>query len=319
MSLVQDPATGTAANVAPANTAPTTAEAALVVSISPNCTITTTPTAPSDRIVSGPIGALNASVVISCAGLGNVGVTLTGSWSATLAFQGTIDGTNWFAVQAMPLPISPGSSTSSSTTTNAQFTAPVAGLNSFRLTATVYSSGTATVTLEGNETASTIAGIITVQQSTAANLQTSAAQGTPNTVANSWPTEITDGTHGPAAVKAASTAAVAADPALVVAVSPNNSVSTTAKVATTSSITSVAASTSSVSLLAANANRLAALITNDGTAVMFVALAATATTSAYTYRVSSNSQALIDGNWTGAISAIWSVANGNARITELTP
>jgi hypothetical protein len=53
-------------------------------------------------------------------------------------------------------------------------------------------------------------------------------QGTPNTTANSWPTEITDGTHGPAAVKAASTAAVAADPALVVAVSPNNSVAITA-------------------------------------------------------------------------------------------
>ena len=56
-----------------------------------------------------------------------------------------------------------------------------------------------------------------------------ANQGTANTLANAWPHEITDGTHGPAAVKAASTAAVATDPALVVAISPNNSLSLSAQ------------------------------------------------------------------------------------------
>jgi hypothetical protein len=70
-------------------------------------------------------------------------------------------------------------------------------------------------------------------------------QGTPNTIANKWPvqltdgtntqptgdaaarsifTQISDGTHGPAAVKPASTAAAATDPALVVAISPNNTI-----------------------------------------------------------------------------------------------
>lgn len=52
-------------------------------------------------------------------------------------------------------------------------------------------------------------------------------QGTANTLANAWPTELTDGTNGPAAIKAASTAAIATDKALVVAVSPNNSVAVT--------------------------------------------------------------------------------------------
>lgn len=52
-------------------------------------------------------------------------------------------------------------------------------------------------------------------------------QGTANTLANAWSIKITDATNGPAAVKAASTAAGATDPALVVAVSPNNSVSVT--------------------------------------------------------------------------------------------
>ena len=61
----------------------------------------------------------------------------------------------------------------------------------------------------------TVAGTVTANQGTAAAL------------AGAWPTELTDGTNGPAAVKAASTAAVAADKALVVAVSPNNSVAVT--------------------------------------------------------------------------------------------
>jgi hypothetical protein len=46
-------------------------------------------------------------------------------------------------------------------------------------------------------------------------------QGTANTVANSWPVELTNGTNT-TAVKAASTAAAATDPSAVVALSPNS-------------------------------------------------------------------------------------------------
>lgn len=49
-----------------------------------------------------------------------------------------------------------------------------------------------------------------------------ANQGTAAALSGAWPEELTDGTNGPAAVKAASTAAVAADKALVVALSPNS-------------------------------------------------------------------------------------------------
>lgn len=52
-----------------------------------------------------------------------------------------------------------------------------------------------------------------------------ANQGTANTVANAWPVKNTDGTNV-AAVKAASTAAVATDPSLVVALSPNSPIPT---------------------------------------------------------------------------------------------
>ena len=52
-------------------------------------------------------------------------------------------------------------------------------------------------------------------------------QGPTGTNAAAWWVQIGDTSHGPAAVKAASTAAVAADQALVVAVSPNNTVAAT--------------------------------------------------------------------------------------------
>jgi hypothetical protein len=48
------------------------------------------------------------------------------------------------------------------------------------------------------------------------------SQGTPAATANAWPTKVTDGTNV-SAVKAASTAPTATDPALVVSLSPNSS------------------------------------------------------------------------------------------------
>lgn len=49
-----------------------------------------------------------------------------------------------------------------------------------------------------------------------------ANQGTSNTLANAWPTEITDGINGPAAVKPGTIAPLNTDSALVVTISPNS-------------------------------------------------------------------------------------------------
>lgn len=66
---------------------------------------------------------------------------------------------------------------------------------------------------------------VVVNNATAANLLATVTQGPAGSVGQSWFTQITDATHGPVAVKAASTAAVAADPSLVVSLSPNNAAS----------------------------------------------------------------------------------------------
>jgi hypothetical protein len=73
-----------------------------------------------------------------------------------------------------------------------------------------------------------------------------------------------------------------------------------------------------VSLLVANAARLGATIYNDGTANLFVKLGTTASTTSFTVRVLSQGYYEVPFGYTGAIDGIWSVANGSARITELT-
>src|SRR5882724_6959587 len=82
--------------------------------------------------------------------------------------------------------------------------------------------GASAVTLGQKVMASSIPVVIASDQSAVPVSGTvTANQGTANTAANAWPAKVTDGTNT-AAVKAASTAAAAADPALVVALSPNN-------------------------------------------------------------------------------------------------
>ena len=87
----------------------------------------------------------------------------------------------------------------------------------------------------------------------------------------------------------------------------------------TATLTSVVASIVSVSLLAANAARRQIMIHNDGTKTLFVAFAATASATAFTVVIgASNTYVSPVNGYTGIISGIWNVANGNARITEVT-
>jgi hypothetical protein len=85
-----------------------------------------------------------------------------------------------------------------------------------------------------------------------------------------------------------------------------------------STLTSVASSATSVQLVASNTDRRALDIYNDSTQILYIAFAATASTSAYTLHL--GSQAFYEMPvpvYTGIVSGIWASANGNARITEL--
>jgi len=125
--------------------------------------------------------------------------------------------------------------------------------------------------------------------------------------------------HGPVTVKPGGQAAVSQDRALVVAISPNNPITTSAARPSTSVTSSVAGSMSSVVLLASNSIRLGATIYNDSSALLYVKLGTTASTTDYTIKLFPLSYYEVPYGYTGAIGAVWSAATGFARIDELTP
>lgn len=89
--------------------------------------------------------------------------------------------------------------------------------------------------------------------------------------------------------------------------------------AATTAVTSVGDSATSVTLLASNAARLGATIANDSSAVLYVKLGATASTSSYTVKMTQDAYYEVPFGYTGVIDGIWaSDAGGNARITEVT-
>lgn len=87
----------------------------------------------------------------------------------------------------------------------------------------------------------------------------------------------------------------------------------------TSSTSNVTAATSNTTVAASNANRLALFVYNDSSAIMYLKLGATASTTSYTVQVpASTLYELPQPAYTGIIDAVWASATGNARVTELT-
>lgn len=80
---------------------------------------------------------------------------------------------------------------------------------------------------------------------------------------------------------------------------------------------SVAGAATTTSLLASNSARLGATIYNDSTAILYLKLGATASTTSYTAQLAAGAYYEVPFQYTGAIDGIWASATGNARITEL--
>jgi hypothetical protein len=199
---------------------------------------------------------------------------------------------------------------------------------------------TASQTVSGTVTANlgTIAGVAT--EATLANAATAANQSTLNTrtgdVTETAPSTDTasSGLNGRlqriaqrltsliALVPSALTGSGNFKTALVestatVTVAPSGTFTTKETRAATPTQSSVAGSASSVSLLASNANRLGATIYNDSTAILYLKLGTTASTTSYTAQLPSNGYYEVPFAYTGAIDGIWATSTGNARVTEL--
>jgi hypothetical protein len=134
-------------------------------------------------------------------------------------------------------------------------------------------------------------------------------------------TTITDpGSGNTAGITAPNTPASSSDPALVVAISPNNSFNITFAKPSTSTTSSVPFSLTNVNLLASNPTRLGATVYNESTSgFLYVKLGAVSSAASYTVRLLPLDYYEIPFGYTGQIDAIWTSANGTARIDELTP
>lgn len=105
----------------------------------------------------------------------------------------------------------------------------------------------------------------------------------------------------------------------VVLASDQSTVPVSTPNATVGTITSVSGSATSVSILASNTARKGAIVTNDSTAILYLALSSsTASTSAYSVKLYPNASYLVDFLYTGAMTGIWAAAAGAARVTEFT-
>lgn len=86
----------------------------------------------------------------------------------------------------------------------------------------------------------------------------------------------------------------------------------------TATLSNVASSASSVTILAANTSRLGASVYNDSTALLYVKLGTTASSTSHTVQVTAGAYYEVPFNYTGIITGIWASATGSARVTENT-
>lgn len=242
--------------------------------------------------------------------------TITGG---AITFEGTVDGTNWVGIIGSNASTQTqlASSIWTITTGTLVFAFNVTGFNYFRYRLSTVIAGTGTCTGTWITQALTSPSIqTTINQS--GSIKVTGDQGVPNTIGNSWPMQIVDGTRGPATVKAASTAAIATDLAMVVAVSPNNTVTTQEVTTTTPAVTQVASSATNVTLLASAAGRRGSTVYNASTAILYLKLGATASATSYTTQVAASGYYEVPFGYTGIIDGIWAAANGFAYVTSLT-
>jgi len=102
---------------------------------------------PAINVTSSFTTAGQSNTLTPCGPLSTCYVQITGTWAGTIVFEGSVDGVNFFSVNAVP----PTTSTPvTSTTANGQWVVDIGGLNVFRARHSVHTSGTAAVTLDGS-------------------------------------------------------------------------------------------------------------------------------------------------------------------------
>lgn len=193
-----------------------------------NTTLSTGIASMLDRSASGSIVSPDTTTVIgpiACNGMATAKLFLSGTWFGSIVVEvSTVaapGATDWTSLRVYNDTTAIGQNP---IITSGQFAVGLAGATFVRVRRSNAGSGTAVISLN----VSAAPGAMKVVSPNFNDFSVNAVQGAPGALANAWYTRITDATNGPVAVKAASVAPLATDPALVVAISPNGAQSTAA-------------------------------------------------------------------------------------------
>jgi hypothetical protein len=190
-----------------------------------NLNVNATITPPSDSTATGTI-TNTQNVAVSTAGTSALMVQIEGTWTGTVVFEVTLDGTNWQA--ALVYPVFPDASPAvSSATANGNWTLSVGGVRQFRVRGNTVATGTATVFLTAGQGQYGVVATSPV----AANFLATVTQGTSPWVDNL--TQVAGVALGATAVTAFGTAPAAAN---VIGTNSSIYAGTTALTATGSSL-----------------------------------------------------------------------------------
>jgi hypothetical protein len=108
----------------------------------------------SQLISVGNLTALNSQVVLEVDGQGVCAIDVRGTFVGTITFQSSVDTINWVNTNAIPLGSAGNANATSTTTTTGAWLLPASGSIRIRAIMTLYTSGSATVTMRADPDAS---------------------------------------------------------------------------------------------------------------------------------------------------------------------
>ncbi len=290
-----------------------------------------------DVVASGSLTAAAQTVTLALNGDSGIAVQVTGTWVGTLTFEATVDGSTWQSVNGV------GAATaipSPTTTVNGLYRLTPSGCASVRVNMTAFTSGTAVVSMRGSDgTGGVFANQVLPMQGTgtagtpAGNVLSvqGVASGTPQPVSGTVTANAGTGTLAVSLATAPTTPVTGTffqgtQPVSLATNTPTLAAGTNtigavniAQAAGTAGLTQPALAITSFTVLAANASRKGAVLFNDSANVVYLAYAATATTTAYTMQLDPNGgrYELPAPVYSGIITGIALAATGNLRVTEI--
>lgn len=104
------------------------------------------PASVPEQVATGSLGA-TGSVTLTPVGVSTAVAQVTGTWAGTLAFEASVDGTNFFAINGTPpttgIPVT-------TTTANGAWLLPCGGFKQLRVRCSAFTSGTIVITIQGS-------------------------------------------------------------------------------------------------------------------------------------------------------------------------